>query len=171
MAPNYYEILKVSQNASTEDIKHAYRKLAHIYHPDKSTGSNNAFISISLAYAVLSNPEKRKVYDLSLNSQNSKTSDSYRPIYDHNLCQGCGIRAPLKHVRLFQNIGLLFQRKSRSIEGNLCKNCIDKYFSRFTLTTFIFGWWGLISFFVTIGYLANNLFMFLGSAKMKTSLK
>ena len=64
---NYYKILGVSENASQDVIKKAYRSLAKKYHPDKHKGDSNAeskFKEISEAYAVLSNPKKRKEYDM-----------------------------------------------------------------------------------------------------------
>lgn len=62
---DYYDVLTVSRNASKEEIKNAYRKLALQYHPDrnKSPGSEEKFKEISEAYAVLSDDEKRKRYD------------------------------------------------------------------------------------------------------------
>lgn len=63
---DYYKILGVSKSASPEEIKKAYRKLALKYHPDRHEGDKAAeerFKEISEAYAVLSNPEKRKQYD------------------------------------------------------------------------------------------------------------
>ncbi|PTA67682.1 DnaJ C-terminal domain-containing protein [Deinococcus arcticus] len=62
----YYDVLGVSRGASDADIKSAYRKLAKQYHPDKNAGDEKAaerFKEIGEAYAVLSDPEKRKVYD------------------------------------------------------------------------------------------------------------
>ncbi|MDD5739016.1 MAG: molecular chaperone DnaJ [Candidatus Pacebacteria bacterium] len=59
---DYYTILGVNKNASNEDIKKAYRKLAHQYHPDKG-GDSEKFKQISEAYQVLSNQEKRAQYD------------------------------------------------------------------------------------------------------------
>ncbi len=63
---DYYEILGVTQDANKQDIKKAYRKLALKYHPDKSKepGAEERFKEISEAYAVLSDPEKRKQYNL-----------------------------------------------------------------------------------------------------------
>lgn len=58
----FYEVLNVSQNASVDEIKKAYRKLAMKHHPDKS-GDVETFKEISRAYEVLSDPEKRKIYD------------------------------------------------------------------------------------------------------------
>ncbi len=64
---DYYKILGVDKKASDDDIKKAYRKLAMKYHPDRS-GSDKAaeekFKKISEAYAVLSDKEKRKQYDM-----------------------------------------------------------------------------------------------------------
>lgn len=63
--PDYYEILDVDRNASKEEIKNKYRKLALQFHPDrnKNLGAEEKFKEISEAYAVLSDDEKRKKYD------------------------------------------------------------------------------------------------------------
>jgi curved DNA-binding protein len=63
---NYYKILGLNKNASEEDIKKSYRKLAMKYHPDHTKGDKRAeenFKKISEAYAVLSDKKKRKQYD------------------------------------------------------------------------------------------------------------
>jgi len=63
---DYYKILGVSKNATEVEIKKAFRKLAVKYHPDKNKGDKAAeekFKEINEAYAVLSDPEKRKQYD------------------------------------------------------------------------------------------------------------
>jgi curved DNA-binding protein len=66
MTEDYYQILGLKKDASAEDIKKAYRKLAMKYHPDHTKGDKAAeekFKKISEAYAVLSDKEKRKEYD------------------------------------------------------------------------------------------------------------
>jgi molecular chaperone DnaJ len=64
--PDYYKILGVGKNASDEEIKKAYRKLARQYHPDRNPGDKQAeerFKEISQAHDVLADAEKRKAYD------------------------------------------------------------------------------------------------------------
>jgi molecular chaperone DnaJ len=66
MAKDYYEILGVKRNADAKEIKSAYRKLARKYHPDVNPNDKSAearFKEASEAYDVLSDPEKRKLYD------------------------------------------------------------------------------------------------------------
>src|SRR3989344_5789114 len=61
MPENYYEILGVSKNASSAEIKRAYRKLAHEHHPDKG-GEHERFKKVNEAYQILSDPQKRAAY-------------------------------------------------------------------------------------------------------------
>lgn len=63
MAKNYYHILGVSKSATDEEIKKAYRKLAHEYHPDKPGGNEGKFKEINEAYQVLSDKVRRAQYD------------------------------------------------------------------------------------------------------------
>lgn len=82
------------------------------------------------------------------------------------LCQCCGIEAPTKQTAFYQNIGALVMRFSRSVNGNLCKNCIHKNFWKMTLTTLFLGWWGMISFIVTPFFLLNNIVRYLVALPM-----
>lgn len=63
MAKDYYDILGVSKTASSDEIKRAFRKKAHQYHPDKGTGDEEKFKEVNEAYQVLGNKEKREQYD------------------------------------------------------------------------------------------------------------
>lgn len=62
MPKDFYQVLGVDRNASQEDIKKAYRKLAHKYHPDKG-GDEKKFKELNEAYQTLSNKEKKSQYD------------------------------------------------------------------------------------------------------------
>ena len=63
--PNYYEILQIQKNTSQAEIKNQYRQLAKKWHPDreKSPGAERKMMQINMAYEVLSNPKRRKMYD------------------------------------------------------------------------------------------------------------
>ncbi len=65
MATDHYKTLGISKNATTEEIKKAYRKLALQYHPDRGGDkeSEKKFKEVNEAYQILSDPEKRKRYD------------------------------------------------------------------------------------------------------------
>ena len=70
MTKDYYKILGITRDASRDDIKKAYRKLALKYHPDKNIGNDNAedkFKEVSEAYETLSNIEKKNLYDNPVN--------------------------------------------------------------------------------------------------------
>lgn len=77
MAKDYYDSLGVARNASKEEIRQAYRKLAKQYHPDVNhkKEAEGKFKEISEAYAVLSNDEKKKQYD-------SMGTEQFRKKYD-----------------------------------------------------------------------------------------
>ena len=68
--PSYYAVLNVSREASAEDIKRAYKSLAQVFHPDKHLddelrgNAQEAFSKLQEAYEVLSDPQKRDVYDV-----------------------------------------------------------------------------------------------------------
>ena len=63
MAKDYYEILGITRNASPEEVRKAFHKLAHKYHPDKKGGDENKFKEVNEAYQILSDDRKRQAYD------------------------------------------------------------------------------------------------------------
>ncbi|KAH7545457.1 chaperone protein dnaJ 11, chloroplastic [Ziziphus jujuba] len=71
-----YEILRINNNASQNEIKSAYRSLAKVYHPDASVSHPESdgrdFIEIHNAYATLSDPASRALYDLSLGARRQR---------------------------------------------------------------------------------------------------
>ena len=92
----YYEILEIEKDASEQEIKLAYRKLAKKYHPDLNKDDPDAkdkFIEIKNAYDILIDPRKRKIYDQAgYNPKNVDFSDIFRR-YDYR-----GIREILREI-------------------------------------------------------------------------
>ena len=76
---DYYKILGVDRGASEAEIKKAYRKLAAKYHPDKPTGNEEKFKEISEAYEVLSDSEKRQMYDQFGNTSGFQGGQQFDP--------------------------------------------------------------------------------------------
>lgn len=76
---DYYALLEVEKTSSTADIRKAYRKLALKWHPDKNPGeqefATKKFKKISEAYEVLSDDEKRRIYDKGPKEQNTENTD------------------------------------------------------------------------------------------------
>lgn len=88
MNKNYYDILQINQNASPEIIEKAYKTLAKKYHPDLQEGRNKKeaeeiLKEINEAYEILSNPEKKNLYDQNLKNE-SISQEDYDKIYYQN---------------------------------------------------------------------------------------
>lgn len=77
--PSLYEDLGVERDASTDDIRKAYRKLSRTHHPDRG-GSSERFARINHAHEILTDPEKRRQYDLS-----GSTEERHAPIVQQQL--------------------------------------------------------------------------------------
>jgi curved DNA-binding protein len=126
---NYYTILGVSKSASKEEIKKAYRKLAMKYHPDRNKGDKTAeakFKDVSEAYAVLSDTNKRKQYDMfgSEGFQNRFTQeDIFRDFDFGNIFREFGFgggsgRGQNIFSQIFGNAGQSQYRSGRSPYGS-----------------------------------------------------
>lgn len=76
---NYYETLNVSENASQDEIKKAYRILAKEHHPDKTGGDDSNFKKLAEAYEILGDPIKRKRYD---NIQNYNVDSTLHDLFN-----------------------------------------------------------------------------------------
>jgi DnaJ-class molecular chaperone len=85
---DYYEILELNKNATQEDIKKSYRKLSLLHHPDKNNNSQesiNKIQDINEAYEILSNQEKKMMYDNQQNGMMFHPGMDDIPIDLHNL--------------------------------------------------------------------------------------
>lgn len=128
-----YNILQVEKNASPEEIKKAYRKLARQYHPDKNTNQDNGdkIKEINHAYEILSDPEKRNIYDNygeeGLNGNNMNDFDPFSMFFNQNRKN--------KNITKHQHVISLkeyFTKKHVNITisiKDICKNCDGTCFS------------------------------------------
>ncbi len=82
-------------------------------------------------------------------------------------CQNCGVEAPTRHVAFYQNIGAVVVRFGKSVKGDLCKDCIQQIFTRFTLINLLLGWWGVISFILNPFLIINNLVRYIGALSLE----
>ena len=91
----YYQQLNVSPDASVQQIKEAYRRLAFEYHPDRNAGDPEAaekMKAINEAYAVLSNPDKRRQYDAMFHQYGEGASERFRQSFsDQDIFRGSDI--------------------------------------------------------------------------------
>jgi len=71
-----------------------------------------------------------------------------------------------KYVEFYENVGAVVMRLHRSIRGNFCKPCVDRWFWDMTGKTFLLGWWGIISFIITPFILINNIVRYITSVGM-----
>ena len=103
---DYYQILEIEQDVPAEQIKEAYRKQALKYHPDRNNGDPVAaekMKSINEAYAVLSNPDKRRDYDLMKDRYGSAAYNQFRQAYtDQDIFRGSDIN------RIFEELARSF---------------------------------------------------------------
>lgn len=134
----YYDILGVSPDCSQDDLKKAYRKLALKYHPDKNPNEGEKFKAISQAYEVLSNDEKRRLYDMggekAIKEGGMGASSSPMDIFDMFFGNAFGGRArregPRKGKDMHFNLGVTLEelyngstRKLRVSRKEICDDC------------------------------------------------
>ncbi len=87
MPKNYYLVLGITSEATTDDIKAAYRRLAKEFHPDHYGDNHSRFLAIQEAYSILSDPEKRYHHDRMVARQKAKQPPGTytgTPVYHHN---------------------------------------------------------------------------------------
>ncbi len=120
MPKDYYHILGISKDASPEEVKKAFRRLAHEFHPDKPGGGNEAkFKEINEAYQTLSDPQKRARYDQFGSAEFEGTGMGFEDFFRHGGAQGFGAQFDLGD--LFGDFfggggGARQERRGRNIE-------------------------------------------------------
>ena len=163
----HYDTLGVSSRVEDEELREAYRSLAKRYHPDLHAGSPEALQRsaasmmsvVNEAYAVLSDPERRRHYDHSLAARHAgRTGDGVqrraRPP-GRGECDLCG-HYPAVYAPVEQHIGMLVARSVRELNAELCRQCGLEIVRSMTARTLVTGWWGVISFFANFGALFEN---------------
>lgn len=136
MSETYYEILGIKKDCSPEQIKKAYRKLAIKYHPDKNIGkeeeATKKFKEISEAYEILSNPEKREIYDehgkegLEHDGAGPDMSDIFGSMFGRGMNQK---REEQKVVHCEVSYNDCYYGKTKVIDikrNKICYNCLGK---------------------------------------------
>jgi len=158
----FYEILGVSLSASPKELKASYRALALRHHPDRNLDGDRAqaeriMSAITEAYDVLSNPDLRSRYDLTLRPPTIRAEQAppRRPP-PADACMVCG-HGPVAVVTLRGETGMLLARRRTRIAGPLCRHCGIAMFRTVQNKTLITGWWGVISFFANVGSILANL--------------
>ncbi len=138
---DYYEILELDKNASDEDIKKSYKKLALKYHPDRNNTADaeEKFKSISIAYTVLSDKEKRNNYDKFGDADFSDIfSQGGIPPFDlfHNFfgdfsktfgnnTNNTLLKSPDRHIEVNVSLHTLYLGKRESISFSSVGKCIN----------------------------------------------
>ncbi|XP_041122639.1 dnaJ homolog subfamily C member 18-like [Polyodon spathula] len=159
---DYYEILGVTKDASDEELKKAYRKLALKFHPDKNCapGATEAFKAIGNSYAVLSNPEKRRRYDQFGDEQQTgstaHTANNFYREFEEDITPEelfnifFGGRFPTGNIHVYTNRGATFshyyqprrrrmnERREEEAEENRSQNTFTAFLQLLPVLVLIF---------------------------------
>ena len=133
-----YEVLGVSKDASPEEIKKAYRKLAMQHHPDKG-GDPEKFKDITNAYEILSDPDKRRNFDQFGNPNGPEGPQGFPGNYSDafdmfsHMFRTHGQQGPLRRANHHHEISISFEDSYRGVSKNLhitlqrmCFKCVNK---------------------------------------------
>lgn len=155
-------------SALSDPVKRKQYDYQHGYKADEKVNPEKSNNAKSTQYTDYTPPRKAETSSPPKTeppiSKPPKPPTSEQP----HFCESCGhITNHLRDVTFNENIGMLVMRRSRTIKGHFCKNCIDYYFWLFTGRTMLFGWWGAISFLVNIYYVLHNTFQYLLSRNLE----
>jgi DnaJ-class molecular chaperone len=122
MQKDYYKILELNKNATTEEIKRSYRKLALKYHPDKNNGEEIRFKEITEAYEILSDPKKKQAYDnpqprFNMMSMNMENMNNGVPHNINNILQ------QMHNMNLNRNFGFQYSFVFNNTDDKKQGNC------------------------------------------------
>lgn len=127
MSKNLYDILEINVNASQEEIKFAYRKLATKFHPDNNKNENNdiineRFIDIKNAYDILSDEQKRKKYDDLNNPEKDEFYDDLKDFVKKNVMSDID-----KYINFFFGEDNTFKIMLKRMDiGGICNQIMNK---------------------------------------------
>jgi hypothetical protein len=178
---NYYQTLGVSQTATTEEIRGRYRFLALAYHPDRfsdevtRTQAEDEMTKVNLAYAILSHPDKRKIYDGEMAAEERQLQaqpvyEPYYPVPDDfpnvdaveaeaavpeplEACGFCGHPIPRRKMKFSEEVGAFFFHLTHRVDGSVCPTCAMRAFWDLTMA----GAAGLLCLALVAGGLAALL--------------
>ncbi len=143
----YYATLGVSPDADTAAIKAAYRREAKRLHPDHNPApeARGAFLRVSEAHEVLTDPERRAAYDRG-DTGGTAREPVQEPTADTQAapvaCHRCGrVSAQPRYVAFTGIVGLALRTRRLAAEGVFCRRCADRAAVRLSLVTWVFGWW------------------------------
>ena len=176
-----YAVLAISNSASTDEIRRAYRSRMRAVHPDTKHGDEEAAKEVNAAYALLSDPEKRRRYDAARRAETglhtkrgdeparcpycgidfSQVASPQHHIAEHlrqqfDGCVVCG-RLPTAEVLYRSVAGLWLIWRRSGFNARVCKQCSTGAFREFQARTLAFGWWSYGGIFLTPYYLFKNL--------------
>lgn len=139
----YYSCLAVAPNASSEEIKSAYKQLAKKLHPDinRDSSAKAQFQKINEAYQTLNDPDSRSAYD-SLRYSKPEPEPSPNEL-DPICCSHCDkVTAQPRSTVFFRTVSIVLLTTKTPIQGIFCSACATKLGLRASLISAIFGWWG-----------------------------